>query len=125
MNTKTVFAFLFLLSIAFSCKQDVLLVEHQPEDGPLQVRFQDITTSCTWNLVTLNNELISDFQQTRQDSFLHSDINQFEEAQNLQFGDTLTIEYEVLETVPDGYEAPLNICNRHTGIVIKILAIIE
>lgn len=124
MNTKTKLAFLVLALSTFACIKDKVQVR-QPDDGPLKVRFQDISNSCTWNLVTLDNQLITNFQQTRQDSFLHSNIDQFEEAQTLQFGDTLTIDFEVLETVPNGYEAPFILCNRHSGIPIKIIEIIE
>lgn len=111
-----------LFTLSMGCTKENQLAT---SENPIQVRFQDIITSCTWNLVTLNNETIFDFHQTRRDSFLHSDINQFEIAQELEFGDTITIEYEVLEITPDGYVAPFNICDRETGIVIKILNIIE
>lgn len=124
MKPKILYFVVAMLLAVCACTKDNI-VGHGPEEGPLKVRFQDVSASCTWNLVTLNHVMIFDFNQTRQDSFLHSDINQFDEAQDLEFGDTLTIKYQVLPSVPDGYEAPLNICNRNTGIVIKILEIIE
>lgn len=113
---------MLLLAVLGGCTSDTAVHLHS---GTLQVRFLDIGSSCTWNLVTLDNQQLYDFFQTRKDSFLHSNINQLEEAQSLSFGDTLTISYELLEEVPPGYEAPLVLCNRPPGIVIKILEVIE
>lgn len=88
----------------------------------LNVRF--IEHPCCGNLMIMENETIEDFEQVRFDSLTYGvNMDSFIIIQNLALGDELRIEYEVLAIpLSEDYEIDCtNICNRHSGIPIKIL----
>ena len=87
----------------------------------LTVRFVDFEQSCDWNLEIIDDVKIFDFHETYSHKYLHSNIDDFNQNSVYNFGDTLKVEFEVLEKNP--YPQRLILCNIDHGIPIKILKI--
>ncbi|MDX1479931.1 MAG: hypothetical protein R3301_19615 [Saprospiraceae bacterium] len=110
---------ILLLSIlAAGCLDDAAVPLHDH-----RVVFVDTTGSCGWNLRLLDDAVVSDLQQTRRDSFLHSDFDRFNDQGRWVFGDTLQVTFEVIDRVPDDFPSAGRICNRHGGIPVRLLKV--
>ena len=90
-----------------------------PNNKTLEVIFLDFDNSCNENLQLTGGKKIYDFHRGYQSSFLHSDIDQWPVFSSLSFGDTLKVEFRVLEENP--YSQRFILCNRESGIPVTIL----
>ncbi len=90
-----------------------------------EVIYVDISESCGWNLQLTDEVVIWNYNRSRRDAFLHSDIHRFNTDGHLQFGDTLRLEIEVLEIPSGDYETPDWICNRFQGIPVRVVQLWE
>jgi hypothetical protein len=111
-------ASLFILTITFflaSCAGK----EMPKTTYKIEVRY--IEQICCGNLMTLGNQIVSSTCETYQDSLLRAiNLDEFGIAQNNQFGDILTIEYQLTEACEASCELT---CNRMNGIPIKLFSV--
>lgn len=91
-----------------------------------ELKFRYIEEFCCGNLMILDGNTIDDSSGNIQDSLTYGvNLDDYIIPQNLEFGDEILIEYEVLNfPLPDDFEINCSsICNRHNGISIKILSL--
>lgn len=115
--------FILLLLIYFwctlsTCKKGTTL---NTKIGKLEVEFVDFEQSCNWNLRIIDKVKLTDFHEVYTSEFLYGDMNRYNQQKDYQFGDTFTVEYEVLEECP--YPHRLILCNIPGGVPIKIIGI--
>jgi len=109
--------YLFLcFAICFACEKESL----STNERVLEVEIVDFDNSCDWNLKIIGDEVVSNFSDEYTYQYLYSDIDLYEEY---EIGDTIKIEFEVLEECP--YPKRLILCNVHHGVPIRILRIVE
>ena len=102
-----------------SCRQETAGPQGHIHGPELQVIYLDILGTCGWNLKITEERTLTDFRG-RQDSFLLSDIPSFNTSGQYIFGDTLYVELQVIETIPEDYEKSDIICNRWNGIPVRL-----
>ena len=112
-------ALILFLPLFFSACSKDLPAEFTSGEG--FVRLVDFDTSCNENLEFLDGREEWDFHRNYQSPYLHSDIDAYPIFDQLEIGDTLEIEYEVLEENP--YPQRFVLCNRMGGVPVKILRI--
>lgn len=117
MNRSNI-CLLSVLLLFTACEKEQI---YSAKTGKLTVEFVDFEQSCDWNLKILDDILVYNFQQTAASGYLYSNIEQFNEDQSFQLGDSLRIEYEVLEECP--YPKRLILCNIDHGIPIRLLSV--
>ncbi len=118
MNRSIILCFLFIGTLQMACKKETTLVG---KTGKLTVEFVDFNSSCNWNLKIVEEVKVANFQEEYESEFLYGDMGHYNKDGQYQFGDTFTIEFEVLEECP--YPHLLILCNIHGGVPIKILSI--
>ena len=88
--------------------------------------FRYIEDLCCGNLMIMNEETIENYSASWLDSLTYGvNLEDYISSQNLEFGDELLIEYEVLAIpLPDDVEidCPV-ICDRNSGIPIRIISL--
>ena len=117
MKTISVFfkiAFLFFLCA--SCEDDA---QNDVAHGLSLVEVQYVEQTCCGNMIITNNTEIVSNCVAYQDSLLMAiNLEDFNIPQNYQFGDILTIEFNLM---PEVCEANCDItCNRYNGIPVEI-----
>jgi len=104
-----------MVSLFITCQKNV-------ETNPTP-KFRYIEDLCCGNLMIINGETIEHPSGNWVDSLIYGvNLEEYISSQNLDFGDELLIEYEVLsDPLPDDIEIDCEIiCNRHSGIPIEI-----
>ena len=112
---KQITSFLFLITLLIACQKS-------SEPNP-DLTFRYIEDLCCGNLMMMNGETIEHPSGNWVDSLLYGvNLEEYINSQNLDFGDELIIEFEVLpDPLPDGIQIDCEIiCDRHSGIPIEI-----
>ena len=111
-NTFGILALFCLGLLGCNNKQDVSI-----NSASVSVRY--IEQICCGNLMILDQQTIQSSCETYKDSLLRGvNLDEFSIPQNYQFGDMLTIEYEVMPACEAACEIT---CNRRNGIPVKLL----
>lgn len=117
MNRSNI-CLLSVLLLFTACEKEQI---YSAKTGKLAVEFVDFDQSCDWNLRLLNGLEVYNFQQTASSSYLYSDIDLYNENNVFQFGDTLQIEFEVLEHCL--YPKRPILCIELHGVPVRLLSI--
>jgi hypothetical protein len=111
---RTIFL-LLITTILITCQKS-------PDTNP-NITFRYIEDLCCGNLMIMNGETIESPTGNWVDSLTYGvNLDEYISSQNLDFGDELFIEFEVLP-LPLAEDIQVDcevICNRHSGILIQI-----
>jgi hypothetical protein len=104
----------------------LLITCQKSSDTNPDLNFRYIDDFCCGNLMIMNGETIENYSANWRDSLTYGvNLEDYVSSQNLDFGDELLIEYEVLTSpLSDDVEIDCSvICNRHSGIPIRIISL--
>ena len=118
---KSIFCFVVAIFSLVACKKEPGI---GPIEGNFRVRYLDFEQSCDWNLELIDHKLNRDNSPNIQsETRLYGNVDDFNIPQLYQFGDTFSIEFEVLTDRDCPYIKRLITCNAWHGTPIKIISV--
>lgn len=118
-KSKLIGIFIFATAVLFLGACDKNKEDSGSQQDNIEVRY--IEQICCGNMMTTENHLVASPCEFYEDSLLRAvNIDEFAIAQNYQFGDLLTIKFELTEACEASCELT---CNRMNGVPIKILSV--